>query len=60
MRYTPELKDELENCINKMKGPIRIISRYVVPPPMGYTLENENMTNPERIAQSIRKTYQKS
>jgi len=44
-----------EKAFSSLKGPVRLVSAYEVPPPMSATLENENIPGPDRIAGSIRK-----
>ena len=53
--YASHISHEITlNCFSGMKCPVRVVSSYDVPPPMAYTLENENMPNPDRIAKSIK------
>jgi len=43
-----------EEAFESLKGPIKLISAYEVPPPMSANLERENLPGPERIASQIR------
>ena len=43
-----------EEAFDSLKGPIRLISAYEVPPPMAAPLEKENLPGPERITSNIR------
>jgi pyruvate/2-oxoglutarate/acetoin dehydrogenase E1 component len=44
-----------EKAFSRLKGPIKLVSAYEVPPPMSAPLENENLPSPEKIAANIRK-----
>jgi len=44
-----------EEAFDSLKGPIKLISAYEIPPPMAAPLEKENLPGPERIASNIRK-----
>ncbi len=53
--YASHISHEVTNSsFHKMKCPVTIISGYDITPPMAYTLENENMPSPDRIARNIR------
>lgn len=53
--YASHISHEIyRTCFEKLKAPVRIVSGYDVPPPMAYTLENENIPNAERIARNVR------
>ncbi|MBA7517295.1 1-deoxy-D-xylulose-5-phosphate synthase [subsurface metagenome] len=57
--YASHISHEITlNCFSGMKCPVRIVSSYDVPPPMAYTLENENMPDPDRISKSIKETLE--
>jgi 2-oxoisovalerate dehydrogenase E1 component len=43
-----------DRAFGSLKGPIKLISAYEVPPPMAAPLERENLPGPERIASNIR------
>jgi len=43
-----------ENAFSSLKGPVRLISAYEVPPPMSAVLERENLPNAQKIACNIR------
>jgi pyruvate/2-oxoglutarate/acetoin dehydrogenase E1 component len=42
------------NAFSSLKGPIRLISAYEVPPPMSAILERENLPDAQKIARNIR------
>jgi len=44
-----------ENAFESLKGPIKLISAYEVPPPMSASLERENLPDAEKIVNNIRK-----
>ncbi len=44
-----------ENAFESLKGPIKLISAYEVPPPMSALLERENLPDAEKIVNNIRK-----
>lgn len=44
-----------ENAFESLKGPIKLISAYEVPPPMAASLERENLPDAEKIVNNIRK-----
>ena len=43
-----------EHAFSSLKGPVRLISAYEVPPPMSAPLEQENLPGAKRIVQNIR------
>ncbi|MCK5095709.1 MAG: dehydrogenase E1 component subunit alpha/beta [Spirochaetes bacterium] len=44
-----------ENAFESLKGPIKLLSAYEVPPPMSASLERENLPDAEKIVNNIRK-----
>ncbi len=44
-----------DNAFESLKGPIKLISAYEVPPPMSASLERENLPDAEKIVNNIRK-----
>ena len=44
-----------EHAFSSLKGPIKLISAYEVPPPMSAVLEHENLPDAQKIARNIRK-----
>jgi pyruvate/2-oxoglutarate/acetoin dehydrogenase E1 component len=43
-----------ENAFQSLKGPIKLISAYEVPPPMSASLEKENLPSADKISKMIR------
>ncbi|MGQ9616771.1 MAG: alpha-ketoacid dehydrogenase subunit alpha/beta [Spirochaetota bacterium] len=43
-----------ENAFDKLKGPLKLVSAYEIPPPMSATLERENLPNAEKIVRVVR------
>jgi len=43
-----------ENAFSSLKGPVRLVSAYEVPPPMSAVLERENLPDAQKIAWNIR------
>jgi len=43
-----------EKAFESLKGPIRLVAAYEVPPPMSAPLEHENLPSPEKIVENIR------
>ncbi len=43
-----------EHAFSSLKGPIKLISAYEVPPPMSAVLEHENLPDAQKIARNIR------
>ena len=44
-----------ENAFHSLKGPVKLVSAYEVPPPMSASLEKENLPSAGRIAGVIRR-----
>lgn len=48
-----------ENAFHSLKGPVKLVSAYEVPPPMSASLEKENLPDAARIAKAVREMMKK-
>jgi pyruvate/2-oxoglutarate/acetoin dehydrogenase E1 component len=48
-----------ENAFYSLKGPIKLVSAYEVPPPMSAALERENLPDAAKIARAVREMLKK-